>query len=283
VTKNLIIIIPGAGSSELNWLDQLIYFKELGHEVVFCDYHGFIQSTFDQTAIKLLEKISEILAEHSDLKTDTKVNLICHSMGGMLMLYLLAQLNRLQDKYPEVIKVLKNSNIALVQVPLSKQDSIISTLAKVHAPAKKMFSLYQSVFKGSVRRVLTKAKYSFLKDPQTGLIKSSSNFIWMMLAMHDSCWSTNTETIDKLIDFYYNWDESLLESLSEQFKNSDIKPNIYITSCNTDKFCPSAEVLDFADNLEAQHKCFNWTFHNPMHFPWSQAKFNSWLMREVIS
>ena len=54
--------------------------------------------------------------------------------------------------------------------------------------------------------------------------------------------------------------------------------NINITVSNSDIFCDKNDSLKLAELLNAKVKEFDWTFHNPMHFPWSQKEFHDWLL-----
>jgi hypothetical protein len=50
------------------------------------------------------------------------------------------------------------------------------------------------------------------------------------------------------------------------------------TVSNSDIFCDKNDSLKLAELLNARVKEFDWTFHNPMHFPWSQKEFHDWLL-----
>ncbi|NBW00048.1 MAG: hypothetical protein EBR67_11215, partial [Proteobacteria bacterium] len=78
-----LIIIPGAGSSELNWLDQLIYFEEKQWQKHFLHYQSEEHLSFHDCANALSINLTEILKAGFSIKEDSII-LIAHSMGAML-------------------------------------------------------------------------------------------------------------------------------------------------------------------------------------------------------
>ena len=51
-----------------------------------------------------------------------------------------------------------------------------------------------------------------------------------------------------------------------------------MTVSNSDIFVTREEALEFAEMISAKTRDFDWTFHNPMHFPWSQKDFANWVL-----
>ncbi len=98
-----LIIIPGAGSSQLNWLDQLIYFEEKQWQKHFLHYQSEEHLSFHDCANALSINLTEILKADFSIKEDciqqpsnnnsqielNKNILIAHSMGAMLLLKIL--------------------------------------------------------------------------------------------------------------------------------------------------------------------------------------------------
>ncbi|NBV99770.1 MAG: hypothetical protein EBR67_09745 [Proteobacteria bacterium] len=133
------------------------------------------------------------------------------------------------------------------------------------------------------------------------------DLMWILAAMHISAWGTHPQVFKNLINYYEEWenyspltmfannDRSVHED-HEDDENAEIGValhahnellsrftelhdfNINITVSNSDIFCDKNDSLKLAELLNARVKEFDWTFHNPMHFPWSQKEFHDWLL-----
>jgi hypothetical protein len=97
--------------------------------------------------------------------------------------------------------------------------------------------------------------------------------------MHISAWGTHPQVFKNLINYYEEWEKYSplsMDDTSVLWMPKDF--NINITVSNSDIFCDKNDSLKLAELLNAKVKEFDWTFHNPMHFPWSQKEFHDWLL-----
>lgn len=290
-----LIIIPGAGSSELNWLDQLIYFEEKQWQKHFLHYQAEEHLNFQDCADALATNLTEILKAGFSIKEDSII-LIAHSMGAMLLLKILTD-NSNSEKLLEIKLLLKNTNIFLIQPPartntkllkfLKTSQDLISTIMKLHKPLKEPVTewLRKIKLKNSNAKILTEG--CKIEDK-----KFLTDLIWILGAMHISAWGTHPQVFKNLINYYEEWENysplSVLaneESMKYNPGDESRSPftelhdfNINITVSNSDIFCDKNDSLKLAELLNARVKEFDWTFHNPMHFPWSQKEFHDWLL-----
>jgi hypothetical protein len=302
-----LIIIPGAGSSELNWLDQLIYFEEKQWQKHFLHYQAEEHFNFHDCADALAINLTEILKAGFSIKEDdilqqsnnssqielNKNILIAHSMGAMLLLKILTD-NSNSEKLLEIKLLLKNTNIFLIQPPartntkllkfLKTSQGLISTIMKLHQPLKEPVAEWLREIK------LKNANAELLAEgSKIGDRKFLVDLMWILAAMHISAWGTHPQVFKNLINYYEEWENY---SPLTMFANNDHRAhnellsrftelhdfNINITVSNSDIFCDKNDSLKLAELLNAKVKEFDWTFHNPMHFPWSQKEFHDWLL-----
>jgi predicted alpha/beta hydrolase family esterase len=290
-----LIIIPGAGSSELNWLDQLIYFEEKQWQKHFLHYQSEEHLSFHDCANALSINLTEILKAGFSIKEDSII-LIAHSMGAMLLLKILTD-NSSPEQLLEIKLLLKNTNIFLIQPPartntkllkfLKTSQGLISTIMKLHQPLKEPLAewLREIKLKNANAELLTEGS-------KIGDRKFLTDLIWILGAMHISAWGTHPQVFKNLINYYEEWENySPLSVLANEepvkYNPSDESSspftelhdfNINITVSNSDIFCDKNDSLKLAELLNAKVKEFDWTFHNPMHFPWSQKEFHNWLL-----
>jgi hypothetical protein len=292
-----LIIIPGAGSSELNWLDQLIYFEEKQWQKHFLHYQPEEYLNFHDCADALAINLTEILKAGFSIKEDhiqqesnnssqielNKNILIAHSMGAMLLLKILTD-NSNSEKLSEIKALLKNTNIFLIQPPaktntkllkfLKTSQGLLSTIMKLHQPLKEPLAEWLREIK------LKNANAELLAEgSKTGDRKFLIDLIWILAAMHISAWGTHPQVFKNLINYYEEWEKYSplsMDDTSVLWMPKDF--NINITVSNSDIFCDKNDSLKLAELLNAKVKEFDWTFHNPMHFPWSQKEFHDWLL-----
>jgi predicted alpha/beta hydrolase family esterase len=292
-----LIIIPGAGSSQLNWLDQLIYFEEKQWQKHFLHYQSEKYLNFHDCANALAINLTEILKAGFSIKEDqiqqqsnnnslTEINkniLIAHSMGAMLLLKILTD-NSNSEKLSEIKALLKNTNIFLIQPPartntkllkfLKTSQGLISTIMKLHQPLKEPLAEWLREIK------LKNANAELLAEgSKTGDRKFLIDLIWILAAMHISAWGTHPQVFKNLMNYYEEWEKYSplsMDDTSVLWMPKDF--NINITVSNSDIFCDKNDSLKLAELLNAKVKEFDWTFHNPMHFPWSQKEFHDWLL-----
>jgi predicted alpha/beta hydrolase family esterase len=290
-----LIIIPGAGSSELNWLDQLIYFEEKQWQKHFLHYQSEKYFNFHDCADALAINLTEILKAGFSIKEDSII-LIAHSMGAMLLLKILTD-NSSPEKLSEVKALLKNTNIFLIQPPaktntkllkfLKTSQGLLSTIMKLHQPLKEPLAewLREIKLKNANAELLTEGS-------RIGDRKFLTDLIWILGAMHISAWGTHPQVFKNLINYYAEWEnysplsvlaneEPMKYNPSDESRSLFIELhdfNINITVSNSDIFCDKNDSLKLAELLNAKVKEFDWTFHNPMHFPWSQKEFHDWLL-----
>jgi hypothetical protein len=290
-----LIIIPGAGSSELNWLDQLIYFEEKQWQKHFLHYQSEEHLNFYDCADALAINLTEILKAGFGIKEDSII-LIAHSMGAMLLLKILTE-NSSSEKLSEIKALLKNTNIFLIQPPaktnikllkiLKASQGLISTIMKLHQPLKEPLAEWLRKIK------LENANAELLAEgSRIGDRKFLTDLIWILAAMHVSAWGTHPQVFKNLINYYEEWEnysplsvlaneEPMKYNPSDEIRSPFTELhdfNINITVSNSDIFCDKNDSLKLAELLNAKVKEFDWTFHNPMHFPWSQKEFHSWLL-----
>jgi predicted alpha/beta hydrolase family esterase len=277
-----LIIIPGAGSSELNWLDQLIYFEEKQWQKHFLHYQAEEHLNFHDCANALAIKLTEILKAGFSIKEDCII-LIAHSMGAMLLLKILTD-NSNSEKLSEIKALLKNTNIFLIQPPartntkllkfLKTSQGLISIIMKLHQPLKEPVAEWLREFK------LKSANAELLAEGiKIGDRKFLTDLIWILAAMHVSAWGTHPQVFKNLMNYYEEWEKYSPLSMDDSsvlWMPKDF--NINITVSNSDIFCDKNDSLKLAELLNARVKEFDWTFHNPMHFPWSQKEFHNWLL-----
>ena len=277
-----LIIIPGAGSSELNWLDQLIYFEEKQWQKHFLHYQAEEHLNFQDCADALSINLTEILKAGFSIKEDSII-LIAHSMGAMLLLKILTD-NSSPEKFSQIKSLLKNTNIFLIQPPartnikllkfLKTSQGLISTIMKLHQPLKEPLVEWLREIK------LKNANAELLAEgSKIGDRKFLTDLIWILGAMHISAWGTHPQVFKNLMNYYEEWENH--SPLSMDDSNVLWMPkdfNINITVSNSDIFCDKNDSLKLAELLNAKVKEFDWTFHNPMHFPWSQKEFHDWLL-----
>lgn len=320
-----LIIIPGAGSSELNWLDQLIYFEEKQWQKHFLHYQAEEHLNFQDCADALSINLTEILKAGFSIQEDciqqqsnnnsqielNKNILIAHSMGAMLLLKILTDSSN-SEKLLEIKLLLKNTNIFLIQPPartnpkllkfLKTSQGLISTIMKLHQPLKEPVAEWLREIK------LKNANAELLmQGAKIGDRKFLTDLMWILAAMHISAWGTHPQVFKNLISYYEEWEKySPLTMFSnndlstlwvhEDHENAEIGVSLYahnqllsrfidlhdfninITVSNSDIFCDKNDSLKLAELLNARVKEFDWTFHNPMHFPWSQKEFHDWLL-----
>jgi hypothetical protein len=304
-----LIIIPGAGSSQLNWLDQLIYFEEKQWQKHFLHYQSEEHLSFHDCANALAINLTEILKAGFSIKEDqiqqqsnnnslTEINkniLIAHSMGAMLLLKILTD-NSNSEKLLEIKLLLKNTTIFLIQPPartntkllkfLKTSQGLISTIMKLHQPLKEPVAewLREIKLKNANAELLTEGS-------RMGGKKFLTDLIWILAAMHISAWGTHPQVFKNLINYYEEWENYnplsvLANKESMKYPGDESRSpftdlhdfNINITVSNSDIFCDKNDSLKLAELLNARVKEFDWTFHNPMHFPWSQKEFHDWLL-----
>jgi predicted alpha/beta hydrolase family esterase len=290
-----LIIIPGAGSSELNWLDQLIYFEEKQWQKHFLHYQAEEHFNFHDCADALAINLTEILKAGFSIKEDSII-LIAHSMGAMLLLKILTD-NSNSEKLLEIKLLLKNTNIFLIQPPartntkllkfLKTSQGLISTIMKLHQPLKEPVAEWLREIK------LKNANAELLAEgSRIGDRKFLTDLIWILAAMHVSAWGTHPQVFKNLINYYEEWENYSPLSVLANEEPMKYNPgdeirspftelhdfNINITVSNSDIFCDKNDSLKLAELLNARVKEFDWTFHNPMHFPWSQKEFHDWLL-----
>ena len=277
-----LIIIPGAGSSELNWLDQLIYFEEKQWQKHFLHYQSEEHLSFHDCANALSTNLTEILKAGFSIKEDSII-LIAHSMGAMLLLKILTD-NSSPEKFSQIKSLLKNTNIFLIQPPartnikllkfLKTSQGLISTIMKLHQPLKEPLVEWLREIK------LKNANAELLAEgSKIGDRKFLTDLIWILGAMHISAWGTHPQVFKNLMNYYEEWENHSPLSMDDSsvlWMPKDF--NINITVSNSDIFCDKNDSLKLAELLNAKVKEFDWTFHNPMHFPWSQKEFHSWLL-----
>ena len=277
-----LIIIPGAGSSELNWLDQLIYFEEKQWQKHFLHYQAEEHLNFQDCADALSINLTEILKAGFSIKEDSII-LIAHSMGAMLLLKILTD-NSSPEKFSQIKSLLKNTNIFLIQPPartnikllkfLKTSQGLISTIMKLHQPLKEPLVEWLREIK------LKNANAELLAEgSKIGDRKFLTDLIWILGAMHISAWGTHPQVFKNLMNYYEEWENHSPLSMDDSsvlWMPKDF--NINITVSNSDIFCDKNDSLKLAELLNAKVKEFDWTFHNPMHFPWSQKEFHSWLL-----
>lgn len=277
-----LIIIPGAGSSELNWLDQLIYFEEKQWQKHFLHYQSEKYFNFHDCADALAINLTEILKAGFSIKEDSII-LIAHSMGAMLLLKILTDSSN-SEKLLEIKLLLKNTNIFLIQPPartnpkllkfLKTSQGLISTIMKLHQPLKEPVAEWLREIK------LKNANAELLmQGAKIGDRKFLTDLMWILAAMHISAWGTHPQVLKNLINYYEEWENHSPLSMDDSsvlWMPKDF--NINITVSNSDIFCDKNDSLKLAELLNARVKEFDWTFHNPMHFPWSQKEFHDWLL-----
>lgn len=277
-----LIIIPGAGSSELNWLDQLIYFEEKQWQKHFLHYQAEEHLNFQDCADALSINLTEILKAGFSIKEDSII-LIAHSMGAMLLLKILTD-NSSPEKFSQIKSLLKNTNIFLIQPPartnikllkfLKTSQGLISTIMKLHQPLKEPLVEWLREIK------LKNANAELLAEgSKIGDRKFLTDLIWILGAMHISAWGTHPQVFKNLMNYYEEWENHSPLSMDDSsvlWMPKDF--NINITVSNSDIFCDKNDSLKLAELLNARVKEFDWTFHNPMHFPWSQKEFHDWLL-----
>ncbi|MEB3316454.1 MAG: hypothetical protein VKK32_09630 [Candidatus Melainabacteria bacterium] len=292
-----LIIIPGAGSSELNWLDQLIYFEEKQWQKHFLHYQAEEHLNFQDCADALATNLTEILKAGFSIKEDhiqqesnnssqielNKNILIAHSMGAMLLLKILTDSSN-SEKLLEIKLLLKNTNIFLIQPPartnpkllkfLKTSQGLISTIMKLHQPLKEPVAEWLREIK------LKNANAELLmQGAKIGDRKFLTDLMWILAAMHISAWGTHPQVFKNLMNYYEEWENHSPLSMDDSsvlWMPKDF--NINITVSNSDIFCDKNDSLKLAELLNARVKEFDWTFHNPMHFPWSQKEFHNWLL-----
>jgi hypothetical protein len=292
-----LIIIPGAGSSELNWLDQLIYFEEKQWQKHFLHYQAEEHLNFQDCADALSINLTEILKagfriqedciqQQSNNNSQIELNnniLIAHSMGAMLLLKILTD-NSSPEKFSQIKSLLKNTNIFLIQPPartnikllkfLKTSQGLISTIMKLHQPLKEPLVEWLREIK------LKNANAELLAEgSKIGDRKFLTDLIWILGAMHISAWGTHPQVFKNLMNYYEEWENHSPLSMDDSsvlWMPKDF--NINITVSNSDIFCDKNDSLKLAELLNARVKEFDWTFHNPMHFPWSQKEFHDWLL-----
>ncbi|MFM7459209.1 MAG: hypothetical protein ACKO3R_11220 [bacterium] len=304
-----LIIIPGAGSSELNWLDQLIYFEDKQWQKHFLHYQSEEHLNFQDCADALSINLTEILKAGFSIKEDSII-LIAHSMGAMLVLKILTD-NSNSEKLLELKSLLKNTNIFLIQVPAKTNTKLLRFLKTSQGLVSTIMKLHQSL-KEPVTEWLREIK---LKNANAELLAEGSkirdrkflvDLMWILAAMHISAWGTHPQVFKNLVNYYEEWEKyspltmfsnnnhSVISSNADE--NAEIGVslhvhseflsqftglhdfNINITVSNSDIFCDKNDSLKLAELLNAKVKEFDWTFHNPMHFPWSQKEFHDWLL-----
>ena len=100
-------------------------------------------------------------------------------------------------------------------------------------------------------------------------------FLWILAAMHISAYTTSSQAFDKFLDFYGSSD--IHDYAPEEIKKSLSDFDITLSISNSDIFCNKQFATNFCDLVALKYQTFDWTFHNPMHLPWSQDDFNTWI------
>ncbi|MCH2227019.1 MAG: hypothetical protein MK033_04530 [Candidatus Caenarcaniphilales bacterium] len=265
-----LIIIPGAGSSKLNWMDQILSYESNGFRVDFFDYQVEYCNSFTDLETQVLGYLKKIL-KISSAQNISERTIVAHSMGAMVLVSLLMKLANSDLTVGEsFLDELKSHKIFLVQMPittntkllngLKASSPLIKTMIQIHKPFENPVSDYLSNLK-------TKSKIIF--EP----LRDIADLIWILSAMHISAYTTHEDAFMKMIEFYDSW--NLLSSSNTQYLKSF---DIAMTVSNSDIFVTREEALEFAEMISAKTRDFDWTFHNPMHFPWSQKDFANWVL-----
>ena len=300
-----LIIIPGAGSSELNWLDQLIYFQKLNFNSHFLEYRADAHESMSKCALELATTLLDHLenprqnissAPRSHLERDPTNKIIAHSMGAMLLLKILSESHSISI-YQELRAALSTSEIFLIQCPPSTNPKLLSFLKSFKRPVSRIMHLHQPL-KEPVKEKLESLKRDFLNSKFDKIftegnhedhhsefsrkyklrhspLEQLKDLSWILSAMHISAWGTQPPALDNLINYYEEW---YSESITEKELDHLHELNIHLSVSNSDIFCDKNDSLKLANKLNAKVKHFDWTFHNPMHFPWSKNSFNQWIL-----
>jgi len=268
-----LIIIPGAGSSELNWLDTIMHFQQLGFSTHFLDYKPELHSNFHECS-NFLKNELEILLNPDTEERNSNI-ILAHSMGAMLFLNI----------YPETTAV-KNSSSFLIQCPprinpllhsiLTQLKPILSLSMDLHSYVEKPVKQY---LKENRIKTLEYRLANELENPlekTTKLKRDIEDTLWILTAMHISSWGSPNQAFKNILNYYSYWDEHLEELLSRGSFMKEQK-NLFMTASNFDIFCEKTDSLKLAEKINIPIKEFDWTFHNPMHFPWSQKEFIEWI------
>lgn len=296
-----LIIIPGAGSSELNWLDIITHFQQLGFSTHFINYKPESHSTFHECSEALKSNLDNILNSDSlnapvtleEPCTAKDENIIlAHSMGSMLLLNIILETFSEDSLSKNLVKPLERSSIFLIQCPAKSNPLLVSIFKNLTATISYIMHLHQPLEK-PIKSWLKRIKLKTLEHRQSeslniNIENSASRMIyikrqiedslWILAAMHISAWGSPVQSFKNLAEYYIHWNEYSKKIINKD-KQSISELKIQMTVSNSDIFCDKTASLELAKELNATVKEFDWTFHNPMHFPWSQEEFINWVKR----
>lgn len=281
-----LIIIPGAASSELNWLDLITHFQDLGFSTHFLDYKPQLHTNFQECSnflkneLELLLNTGTTVTENAELGVSEQCHdendiILAHSMGAMLFLNIYAESSALKNSSKFLIQCPPRIN-PLLQSVLTQLKPLLSLSMDLHSYIEEPVKQY---LKGNRIKTLEYRFTEKSKNPLekiTRLKRSLEDTLWILTAMHISCWGTPSQAFKNLVNYYNYWDEHLEKLLSKDFF-MEKQENLFMTASNFDIFCDKTDSLKLAEKLNVPIKEFDWTFHNPMHFPWSQEEFIEWI------
>lgn len=268
-----VVIVPGSCSTKTNWLDQELYFSSLGYEYCFCELEAYRFTSFSECANNIFRQ----LQLECEKQSKPNNSIVTHSMGGMLILYILANEKIYKKIDPETFDFIINSNLFFVQVPVKASQRVKITFDIIKWLFLPIMFVHSGLFFRVIDDVLAKTKRLFAK-PHT---------ILNLLSITNSVFGTSPKGFWNLIEYYKNLDFTIFNNVkpitTTPYQNShQNKSNIFFSTGFPDYFCDGSDTQNFAKLLNAEVKDFPWSFHNPMYFTWSQRKLHDWIIRQII-
>jgi pimeloyl-ACP methyl ester carboxylesterase len=262
VRKNL-IIIPGSCSDQLNWFDQINYYKKLGWQVGFLDLNAAKYKTMQDCADAIELALENLVNEETVIMS--------HSMGAMLMFRVLSK-----STDASLEKLFKKIKIFFIQMPC---DSEKVGLMRASMP---LVSLAMTLHKFLVHWWLEPLLYSLKKLFAFGYKNPffmPINFLLNFAAMNTSFWKATPQEALSLMKYYENWQDFF------DHNNADLNSyeNLYFTYGQPDPVCNTSLIIDLGKrftNLKILKMPLG--FHNPHHFFWYQEKFDRLVLSRTV-
>ena len=282
LSKKKVLIIPGSLSYDSNWLDQIIYFQELGYDVSYMKLEAERYPNLDICSNALFIKIRDYMQEIAYEKDAQSPIILCHSMGGMLLLRILSNYEYYSNLDIETFEAILQSQKYFIQAPIKRSNLVMAMLDISKWFTMPIMFFYSRLLFGFVDKGLRAIKKASLKL-NNGIIDLIVNF----LIIQNGCFGTGVKEYWNLIEYYRSWDLlSIFQGINLDNKNmAALFVNSHFSTADGDLFCNPENthkllkpVFEVQDKENYVHHFKNGS-HIPMHLFWCQKEFHSWIMK----
>lgn len=278
-----VTIIPGSCSSKTNWFDQIRHFSN-GSEVNFLQLN-IISGDVNESSEDLFLRLKKVFSKKASSPNGREV-IICHSMGGMLILNILRNKEIFYRVDPVTFNRLADSFIFFTQTPLKVSPwslVFVKSLFKIGIPILNFYNkhCFDKLDKKitAIKERLEVEHINFDRQPLNP--KAWMSFLFNIFSMLNSLLGTRPQVCENLIKIYEDWDVYSKDALCKWDKELRNRKNFFFTAGSPDMFCETERIVNFAKHIGAQVKHFPVNCHNPMHLMWSQKTYHQWVEDSV--